>query len=160
MLLLTKTRGGLLDGGAHRARDMVSWEEDGREKRRGVDVEVEKLFPERVRSVSRESAVCVLCGNASQGNDNKTSDQSILACLLPPDTHWTHSHFDDIIFHVHIESPKCIHKKKHNPRAIHTSPPIVNPIKNHNLHYQFPSRHQFFHSPSHSLGTHEQRRPL
>jgi hypothetical protein len=61
---------------------MVSWEEDGREKRRGVDVEVEKLFADRERGVSRERAGCVLCGCTRQGREkNKKSGQSILACL-------------------------------------------------------------------------------
>jgi len=34
--------------------DTVSWEEDGREKRRGVEVELEKLLAERERVESRE----------------------------------------------------------------------------------------------------------
>lgn len=56
MLLLTKTVGGLLDGDAHKATDTVSWDEVGREKRRGVEAEVEKLFAERERGDSRERA--------------------------------------------------------------------------------------------------------
>jgi len=65
--------------------DMVSWEEDGREKRSGVEVEVEKLFAERGRAVSRERGVCVTCGcTCTQGREkekNKASSQNILACL-------------------------------------------------------------------------------
>lgn len=83
--MLTNTRGGLLDGDAHKAMDMVSWEEDGREKRSGVEVEVEKLFAERGRAVLRERGVRVTCGY-TQGREkekekSKTSSQNILACL-------------------------------------------------------------------------------
>ena len=80
--MLTKIRRALLDGGAHNATDMVSWEEDGREKRSGVEVEVEKLLAERERGVSRERAGGVLCGRTSQGSDKRKSGQSILACLV------------------------------------------------------------------------------
>jgi hypothetical protein len=78
LLLLTNTRGALLDGVAHKATDTVSWEEDGREKRRGVEVEVEKLFAEREMGVSREMAGGVLCGRTTRGQSSKTSGQSIL----------------------------------------------------------------------------------
>jgi hypothetical protein len=62
---------------------MVSWEEDGREKRSGVEVEVEKLFAERERGVWRERAGGVLCGRTSQGREkSKNSGQSILAWLV------------------------------------------------------------------------------
>jgi hypothetical protein len=68
LLLLTKTRGGLLDAAAHKARDMVTWEEEGgREKRTGEEV-VEKFVPERVTGESRASvgvvAVCARVGGA------------------------------------------------------------------------------------------------
>jgi hypothetical protein len=80
--LLTKIRGALLDGGAHKATDMVSWEEDGRDKRRGVEVGMGKLSAERERGVSRERAGCVLCGRTRQGREkSKKSGQTILACL-------------------------------------------------------------------------------
>jgi len=77
--LLTKIRGAVLDGGAHKATDMVSWEEDGREKRRGVEAEVEKLFAERERGLSRERTGWVLCDRTRE--KSKKSCQNILACL-------------------------------------------------------------------------------
>lgn len=77
LLLLTKTRGGLLDGDAHKEMDMVSWEEDGNERRRGVE-EVEKLFAERERGVSRERVGWVLCEYTQGRVKNKTRGQNIL----------------------------------------------------------------------------------
>jgi len=59
---------------------MVSWEEDGREKRRGVEGEEEKLLAARERGESRERAVWVLCGRTRQGREKRKSGQSILAC--------------------------------------------------------------------------------
>ena len=80
--MLTKILGALLDGVAHRATDTVSWEEDGREKRRGVEVELEKLPAEMSRGESRERAGRVLCGRTAQGRvTSKTSGQSILGVL-------------------------------------------------------------------------------
>lgn len=68
LLLLTKTRGGLLDAAAHKASDMVTWEEeDGREKRTGEEV-VEKFLPERATGESKASvgvvAFCARVGCA------------------------------------------------------------------------------------------------
>lgn len=72
LLLLTKTRGGLLDAAAHSASDMViSEEEGGREKRTGEEV-VEKFFPERVTGVSKESvSVVTVCARVGGRLANK-----------------------------------------------------------------------------------------
>ena len=72
--MLTKTRGGLLDAVAHKASDMVTWEdEDGREKRTGEEV-VEKFFPERVTGESRGrvgvEAVCARAPAATRAQSN------------------------------------------------------------------------------------------
>lgn len=66
--MLTKTRGGLLDAAAHKASDMVTWEEeDGREKRTGEEV-VEKFCPESATGESKGSvgvvADCARVGGA------------------------------------------------------------------------------------------------
>lgn len=75
LLLLTNTSGGLLDGDVHKATDMVSWNADGREKRRGV--EDEKLLPERERGELRDRDG-VLCGRTrGKERNNETSGQSI-----------------------------------------------------------------------------------
>ncbi len=79
VLLLTNTRGGLLDWGAHKATDTVSWEEEGREKMRVV----EKLFPARGRGVSRDREGRVLCARVKGRANNKASahSMSVLAGL-------------------------------------------------------------------------------
>jgi hypothetical protein len=66
---------------------MVIAEEDGREKRTGVEV-VEKLFPVSVTSVSKESEACVLCAGI-EGTESTTEATSahndggsIFACVV------------------------------------------------------------------------------
>jgi len=81
VLLLTKTRGALVDAGAHRARDMESWEEAGREKRRSV--EEEKLLAESARGVSREREGRVVWQRMRLRENKQTTAQSILAWRSP-----------------------------------------------------------------------------
>jgi hypothetical protein len=81
LLLLTKTRGGLLDAAAHSARDMVTSEEEVdevREKITGSEV-VEKFPPVRVTGVSRERVslvvVCVHAGGTRTSKNEITKAQ-------------------------------------------------------------------------------------
>jgi hypothetical protein len=60
---------------------MVSWDADGREKRRGV--EDEKLLPERERGALRDREESVLCGRVrGKERSNETSGQSIFLARL------------------------------------------------------------------------------
>ena len=76
-------RGGLLDAAAHDARDMVTSEEEveeeGREKRTGAEVVVEKFFPVRVTGVSRVSeslvTVCARAGGGAASQNESTRAQ-------------------------------------------------------------------------------------
>lgn len=118
--------------------DIVICDEEGRENTRGVEV-VEKLPPVRVRGVSKERGVCVLCarvdGKESKKGESAQSNCESMLRLVPlfhifgPKDHLDYviipqpSHAEPIrgLGHSHrrnVEYPNAnAYKKQHKARA-------------------------------------------